>query len=458
LFRIQDVGKAAVLVFILLLVFCIGASQSVSAQSSLLFSWHGTVAPRGATQSSVVLVLGIEDGYGARIRVNASADVQVSIFDPSIWFQWSVEHLPVGEPLANYYGNKIDARTWFPIGGGWNVIISNPNEIAVEVTAIGICLEPPTLTMDAIPQSIVYGEPITVSGMITPPVSDGNVTLMATRQDSSTMPLLYLPSSIPENGKYALSWNPEAGKYELHVTWSGNVDYPSAKTKTAQLTVEQAKVKLMTNVSSKIRLDPVAKSPANVTVTGRLDPPINGAPITVSVENSNGLVQQLSTVTDLDGRFTTFVSVDRPGLWHVTVQWLGDSNHVSVNQTVPIDAEIGESYSQSAILGVVVAAAFSNPLILTLRPRKNNNDDNDQAMALIKPKIPNARRPQRSRQKRRKSKKQRNSMLIQLKHLGYNILTMNYWRSQYIPLLKPSTQPACPRHRQLSLDSQRSCY
>ena len=210
----------------------------------------------------------------------------------------------------------------------------------------------------------------------------------------------------------------------------------------------------MTNVSSKIRLDPVAKSPANVTVTGRLDPLINGTPIIVSVENSNGLVQQLSTVTDSDGRFTTFVSVDQPGLWHVTVQWLGDSNHVSVNQTIPIDAEISESYSQSAILGVVVAAAFSNPLILMLRPRRNNNDDNGQAMAPIKPKVPNERRPQRLRQKRRKPKKQRNSMLIQLKYLGYNILKMNYLRSQYIPLLKPSTQRARPRHRQLTPDSQ----
>jgi hypothetical protein len=416
------VGKAAALVFMLLIVFCIVASQGVSAQSDVLLSWHGTVAGKGTVQSNVVLALGIEDGYGARIEVNASADVLLSIFDPSTWYQWTQEHVRVGEPVANYSGSNIDATTWFSTGGGWNVIISNPNDMAVQVTVTGIRLEPPTLTMDPVPQSIAYGEEITISGTITPSVSDGKVMLTAIHQDSSGRPLSYSSSIVPKNGKYSMSWIPEAGKYELHVTWSGNADYPSANTKTVQFTVEPVKVKLMTNVPSEIKLDPLTKSPVNVAITGRLDAPINRAPVIVSVENSNGLTQQLSTVTDSDGRFATFVSIDQIGLWHVTVQWFGDPNHVGVNQTIPIDVEINESYSRSAILGVMIAAVFSIPLILTLLPGKNENDV--KPVAPVEPKIVDKPAVQKSSQNGGKRRKQRNNMLTEPSIITDDTLSM----------------------------------
>jgi len=147
--------------------------------------------------------------------------------------------------------------------------------------------KPSSISISLSPTSIVAGEKIEISGMISPPIAEASVTISYRPSGGSWSTIATV--STDSSGRYSYSWTgtpPSTGSYEVMASWPGNSEYEGASA-TASFTVIKPDFQL--SLEDSVRLT-IGESARNISITLRS---LGGfsSTITLSVENVPSGVQ-----------------------------------------------------------------------------------------------------------------------------------------------------------------------
>jgi hypothetical protein len=400
----KQVLSFTILLAILFLTF---SFPIIVAQSSVLFSWQGTISPPVTTTQVwgdhylfqkgtgyKEFVIGINQGYGASITATASDSMSLYVIPDRYtgpWY-WVGDYYPgtnyaAGDSAytyaARYDGSNLNVRFWAPNDDNWHFVFYDDSGSDITVSLQAVILEPAKVSINVSPsETVTFGQSVTISGMVTTsgtPILDGNIALTSGQgygQDQT------LANVALNNGQYSYDWAPDAGTYTVTAAWSGDGDYKPATSQQLQLTVNKMPVTVKVEPVAKVELDPLFQSPVKAKLTGQVNPPLSGTHITVAIGPTVQGAQQLQNlfnpstfqssstqfeaVTDASGQFSTEIPIAGPGAYQAVVIWDGDANHVGFSQSVSIEAEWNYTPYIVVILIILLSLAL---LIYKVRDR-----------------------------------------------------------------------------------------
>jgi len=156
-------------------------------------------------------------------------------------------------------------------------------EFSLDITDI-ISKDTSIISCSISSNKIIYGEPITVYGSITPTISDVTVTLTYFRPSGAT---IKRTTTTDFGGNYEYTLTPaEIGQWSIEASWEGNSEYKGATSQTLEFTV----------------VEPPPIGSSKIIVQDDDGNPISGATVSSTAQPSGQ--QALSGVSGMDGIVT----------------------------------------------------------------------------------------------------------------------------------------------------------
>ena len=175
--------------------------------------------------------------------------------------------------------------------------------------------------------SIELGETFTVSGELQPGRVGEEITLRYLRPDSTTLSRSIFTSS---DGSYADTLEPDmAGVWSVDVSWEGAERVLGVTSDPVEVEVRKISTTL-TIMTSSVNL----KEGEAIVVSGRLEPSVEGAEVSISYTDPEGSVVVHETITDGQGVYEDSYTASQVGDWRVEAGWGGDSRHLGAGSDV----------------------------------------------------------------------------------------------------------------------------
>ena len=225
--------------------------------------------------------------------------------------------------------------------------------------------------------TITYSEGLTITSSITPPLSEG---LLTVEYSPDKVSWTRIDFSAPSEGSYSVAWTPQsAGTYYVRTSWSGTENCLGSTSLEQTLVVDKAPTSLQVSVFPEtVQIDPLIQEGANVEVSGSITPALAGIDVTITYTRPDGTTTTVTTTTTSAGEFSDTVSLDQGGNWSVSASWAGNTNYAAsssspVNVNVEVNTvedtvddivdnigdDIGENWppyiAGAAIIAIVVA-------------------------------------------------------------------------------------------------------
>lgn len=180
--------------------------------------------------------------------------------------------------------------------------------------------------------TITYGQGVTISGLVSPPASNGIVTFQWSIDDENWN---VIDSGAPSNGTFSTTWMPPyIGTFYVRALWSGNLNYNGSTSLSKTITITKASTSIMVSLSST-----TIPHGQTLTITGAILPTTEG---TVTLEYSmDGAtwITIASGATSMGSYSTVWVPPD-VGLFYIRARWDGNANYngaTSITETVTVD-------------------------------------------------------------------------------------------------------------------------
>ena len=174
-----------------------------------------------------------------------------------------------------------------------------------------------SISCNVYPESISFGEEVTITGQISPPVGGADVKIIITAPDASKRTVM---GKTDSEGTFKITFTPDdVGIWEVSASWEGNAEYEGAVSPEISFTV----VKASTSISIKTSESRVVKGNL-ITVSGTIDPAIPRAKVTLVFTRPDGSTFTKTVTTTADGSFSGFIQPDMPGVWILKASWKGD--------------------------------------------------------------------------------------------------------------------------------------
>jgi len=191
-------------------------------------------------------------------------------------------------------------------------------------------LPPSTIACEVSSSEVAFGEPITVSGYVSPsPVAGTEVTLTYTMPDDSN---LTRTTTTDQLGFYNDTYTPDMiGVWKVKASWMGDEQHAGSESPSQAFTV--GKSEITCDVSPAVIF--LGNS---VQVNGSIEPPMSSVEVTLeyklilrdSTYNFEGFVNVTKTVMTLaDGSFTDVFTPGEAGRWKINASWAGDTEHMA---------------------------------------------------------------------------------------------------------------------------------
>jgi hypothetical protein len=269
-----------------------------------------------------------------------------SMIIPSVALGVAQEVEVVFEAEAPNPDFTVSITTMDPTGTAHELFYENVNSVAEG-----------SITAFASSGSIEYGESITISGHLSPEIGGNEVDLEYTGPDSMTLTRTVTTSN---DGSYSdLFAPPSVGTWKAEASWYGDEDFEGVTSQVVGFIVRKA--------SASLSLQPSAPSVMvgeTLTISGSIEPTIQGAEVGIEYTMPDGTTDRRTTVTDSDGVFSDSITPTDTGSWAVRASWEGDSTHIeAISEEVTLQVEekrtpriIPGFPHESILLGVVLAA------------------------------------------------------------------------------------------------------
>jgi parallel beta-helix repeat protein len=181
--------------------------------------------------------------------------------------------------------------------------------------------QPSSITASVSPNSIIFGQSVTVSGSISPAHS-AEVTLTYTRPDATSFSRLVTSSS---NGAFYDVYSPDlAGSWSVQASWEGDYNNYGAVSQQTTFTVD----KRQTTVTLDIYPSTVNWG-GSTTISGELLP-AHSAQILLTYTKPDSSTTLRYVTSSSDGLFSDTFTPTIAGDWYVQASYAGDSNYYGV--------------------------------------------------------------------------------------------------------------------------------
>jgi Ca-activated chloride channel family protein len=175
------------------------------------------------------------------------------------------------------------------------------------------------LSCSVSPSDVSLGESITVSGAISPAISNATVTLTYVKPDGSTV----MRTSSTNLGDYHEVYLPDMlGLWRVSASWDGDATHEGASSAEVMFTVSKRPTILSCSVSpSDVSLG------ESVTISGSISPSVSDVMVMLTYMKPDNSTVMRTVMTYPDGKFIDLYTPDLIGTWKVTASWDGDSIH-----------------------------------------------------------------------------------------------------------------------------------
>ena len=178
-----------------------------------------------------------------------------------------------------------------------------------------------SISCGTLPSTLNIGWSLTISGYITPSITDLDVTLEYTRPDGS---ILSRAVETDENGTYANLFTPDkTGMWRVKASLVGDSEYKASVSPTQYFTVNKNPTSLSIEISKR-RITEGSPIMVSGAMTG-----VSNVIVTVSFTMSDGATLMKTVNTGLDGSYNISYKPMNAGIWFVKSSWGGNASHSS---------------------------------------------------------------------------------------------------------------------------------
>jgi hypothetical protein len=211
---------------------------------------------------------------------------------------------------------------------------------------------------------VALGSSITVSGSISPTVSEANVTLTYTKPDASTFNRTVLSLA---NGSYRDVYTPPVlGFYSVAANWLGDATHEESPSSATPFTI----IKIPTTISCSVSRSEIIEG-TSVIISGQLSPSISDTAVTLTYEKPDGSTFNQTESIEPDGSYSVLHDPDTLGAWNVAVSWGGDETHQQTTSDTKSfevkEISFVETPMGTATIAGVIVAAITTGLVLLKR-------------------------------------------------------------------------------------------
>jgi len=264
--------------------------------------------------------------YGQTLSLSAEI---VPITDGTVTFEYSLDGSTWITIKSGLTSTGTYSGTWDPPDVGifyvrarWD---GNANyNGAISTTAV-VTVNKANSSLDIrCPVSITYGSNVTISGALTPVISEALISLeYSVDNGQSWNQLTTLMTNT--NGEFTYIWvQPPAGVYQLRVLWSGNTQYQGTVSLPVHLTINKAPSSITCQISSTSTI-----INSGVTISGKLNPAISNVTITIYYRLKGMPTYNIlaTTQTDRQGKYQYLWTPKSAGTYEITIAWTGTNNY-----------------------------------------------------------------------------------------------------------------------------------
>jgi hypothetical protein len=177
-----------------------------------------------------------------------------------------------------------------------------------------------TISCKVSSSSFTIGGSVTVSGSISPSVSEKTVTLTYTKPDGSTF---MRTATTGADGSYRDSFKPtDLGSWGIQATWDGNTMSEGASSSRVSFTVSMVPSTVSCSLSSSSLT--IGDS---VTISGSIIPARAGVPVNINYRSDSSWSTLTNVLTASDGSFSYFWTPTSVGSYQLKASWEGDAEH-----------------------------------------------------------------------------------------------------------------------------------
>lgn len=173
---------------------------------------------------------------------------------------------------------------------------------------------------------ITYGQGLTISGLVSPPVSDGTVTLQWSIDDVDWN---VIDSGTPSEGIFSGTWIPPyVGTFYIRTMWSGDLNYIGSTSTSETLTVTKASSSIACSLSLSI-----ISYGQTVTVTGAISPTTDGTiTLEYSVDGSTWVI--IASGASSNASYSSSWTPLDVETFYIRAKWDGNANFSGATSTV----------------------------------------------------------------------------------------------------------------------------
>jgi outer membrane protein assembly factor BamB len=174
--------------------------------------------------------------------------------------------------------------------------------------------------------TVTYGQGVTISGVVSPPISDGTITLQWSIDNTDWN---VIASGTPSDGIFTETWTPPyIGIFYMRALWSGNLNYNGSTSLSITLTVTKVSSSIVVLISSS-----TISYGQTVTITGTISPTTDGTvTLEYSVDGSTWLV--IASELSSSGSYTSPWKPPHVGNYYIRAKWDGNVNYNGATSTI----------------------------------------------------------------------------------------------------------------------------
>jgi parallel beta-helix repeat protein len=269
-------------------------------------------------------------------------------------YSWTPISLGVYELMAFWEGNETTLPAQSPI------------------VILNVTKKSSTLTINVNPTTVTVGSNITITGKLTPPFMEVNITvscyILPILPEKSWKELATVKTDL--NGNYTYNWTTiETGIFIVKTSWAGDKQTNGTEINSGFVTVTKASSEIT------ISIEPTtAKLGSNITISGKITPKRTYVNVTIEFRASNVSNYWNVTVhTDANGDYQYVWTPSDLGTYQIKAMWEGDdftSPDETEIQTVNIVKESGNPQIwQYVIAGIVIIMMLATVVYLKRKKR-----------------------------------------------------------------------------------------
>ncbi len=252
---------------------------------------------------------------GALTPPIGSVDVFLSMYFNGAWTTLTTVTADLEGRFAYNFTPSVAGIYRFKASWQGNVYYAGAESNAVTVTVVK---RPSTLTLQASPSLLEYGQTVIIHGILQPAIHEAQVALTFTSPSGTNSTML---AQVEDDGTFSYTFSPsQVGAWSLEAYWPGNDEYEPAYSSPITFTVTRAATHLELYVEQASTLG------ETIEIEGYLTPPLQ-TQLELKLLLDEVVVEAATVTVQPTGAFAYNWTPSQTGLYRIVASFQGDPYH-----------------------------------------------------------------------------------------------------------------------------------